>query len=121
PHQRSFPTRRSSDLIRFLQVLLQEPVIPAPLHDAGDSRSDQLNWISALRTACTNASILSADLIPGASSIPLLTSTANGRRRRMLSPTLASDSPPAKTMGRASFALRTAPSRDRSKPSPLPP
>jgi len=59
---------------------------------------------SAARTAATKAWILSALLMPLDTSTPELTSTAQGRTRRMPSVTFAGVSPPDKTRRELAFS-----------------
>src|SRR5262249_7216541 len=79
----------------------------------------QLNKESAARTAAKNRRIFSTLLMPGASSMPLDTSTACGRTVAIACPTFDSVSPPASTSGL--FRVDTKGSRAQSKLDPLPP
>src|SRR5258706_11942509 len=83
-------------------------------------RSDRVHrasHTSAFLTSATNAPILAASLMPLEDSTPLDTSTAQGRTRRIASPTLSRVSPPDSTSG----WLPPAGTSDQSKLLPTPP
>src|SRR5690606_902194 len=76
---------------------------------------------SARRTSATNARIRSPSFRPGAASIPLLTSTPQGRVAAMASWTLRGDRPPESSQGRDSPAGSAAQSNARPLPPSWPP
>ena len=69
-------------------------------------------------TASTKAATFSGSLTPGAASVPLAVSTANGRTAAIASATFSGRSPPLSTSGILERRVRTS---SQSKVSPVPP
>src|SRR5258708_3282162 len=94
-------------------------VLAKPARHSFLSGHSHVHDCSALRTAATNAFIFSGSLRPGSRSTPVTTSTPQGEKVEIASPTFSGFNPPA-TISRMPLLLSRGRTACQSKVRPLP-